>query len=372
MKEPIRVLQIVTQMNRAGMESRLMDLYRNIDRSKVQFDFYTCRENKGKFDDEILEMGGKIYYNSALTVKGIAKIPNRFRDFFNEHQQYQIVHCHLNQWSGLVLKGAKLAGIPVRIAHSRTSLDKLSLKNIIKNTIKLPVNKYATHKFAVSKKAGEWLFGNKRILSGEVQIIPNSIDVEAYKFDQNTRNSIRAALNLENKLVLVHVGNLRPEKNHKFLLEIFSQIKKIKMNASLILIGADNMNGLIQDYAEELTVSDDILFLGSRPNVNELLQAGDLFVFPSLYEGFPGAILEAQSSGLPTIISDVITDEVVILDSTTQLSLKLSSLVWASVALEMCSNDRNEAYKNVVSAGYDVKQTAIILTEFYLNHEVVT
>lgn len=372
MKEPIRVLQVVTQMNRAGMESRLMDLYRNIDRNKVQFDFYTCKQDKGKFDDEILEMGGVIYYNSTLSLKNISKISSRFKEFLLANSQYKIVHCHLNQWSGLVLKGAKLAGVPVRIAHSRTSLDKFNLKNGIKNIIKLPVNKYATHKFAVSKKAGRWLFGEQQLQYGNIQVIPNSIDVKLYKFNQNIRNSTRAALNLKDKFVLIHVGNLRPEKNHKFLLNIFSEIKKHNVKSSLILIGADNMGGIVQEYAEKLGLKDDVYFMGSRNDVNELLQAGDLFIFPSIYEGFPGAILEAQASGLPALISDVITEEVVLLDSTVQLSLNMPAFDWANIALQMNPNNRIEAYRKIISAGYDVKQTAENLTEFYLDLEVVT
>jgi glycosyltransferase involved in cell wall biosynthesis len=367
MDEPIRVLQIITQMNRAGMENRIMDLYRTIDRKKVQFDFYTCRQDVGIYDSEISDLGGMIYYSEPLSIAQILSIPKRFENFMKEHQQYKIVHCHLNQWCGLILKGVQKAGVPVRIAHSRTALEKNGFKNIIKNLIKRFVNRTATHKFAVSIKAGIWLFGKRTFEQGEVVVWPNAIDCEKFRFNDTIRSKVRNNLQLDDRLVLIHVGNLRPEKNHLFLLKIFAEVKKKKSNAILMLIGVDNMNGKVQDIAKKLGIYDDVMFLGSRSDVQELLQAGDIFVFPSLYEGFPGALLEAETAGLPCLISDTITDEVMLTSCIKKLSIDLEPNYWADQILSISAINRNDVADIIIEHGYDIVNSSIKILDFYLN-----
>lgn len=365
MTNPIRVLQIVTQMNRAGLENRLMEIYQNIDRNQVQFDFYTCREVEGYYDPEIKAMGGKIYYSAPLSIMQSPFIPMRFKSFFNKHPEYSIVHCHLNQWCGLILKGAKQAGIPIRIAHSRTAIEKKNIKNILKNIVKLPVNHYATHCFAVSQKAGEWLFGEKAVKSGNIHIWPNSIDCKKYIFKPDVRKQMRKELGLGSELTIIHVGNLRFEKNHLFLLRIFKSILKRVPSAKLILVGKDCLNGYIQNCAKDLGVFSSVLFLGSRSDVAKLLHVGDVFVFPSIYEGFPGAVLEAQASGLPCVISDTITNEICVTPLVKQLSLKLSTVEWANEILKRQNFKRENMYEILKIKGYDIQSLADKMTNFY-------
>lgn len=363
---PIRILQIVTQMTRSGLESRLMDIYRNIDRSRVQFDFYTCCKEADFFDDEIKAMGGKVFYNDPLDLKEIHRISNRFKLFLLKHTEYRIVHCHLNQWCGLVLKGAEQANVPVRIAHSRTSLQKFTTKNVIKNIVKLSTNRYATHYFAVSRIAGEWLFGKRMVDSGKVEIWPNAIDCKKFVFNLQKREKMRKMLGLGNDLTLIHVGNLRPEKNHAFLFQIFKQVLDEQPSAKLILVGRDMMDGTTQSLAKGVGIDKSVQFLGSRSDVSDLLQAGDVFVFPSLYEGFPGAVLEAQAAGLPCVISDTITDEVCITDNVKQLPLGDSSL-WVKEITKIAKYQRNNTISQLCSAGYDITTLAKNLVDFYIN-----
>ncbi len=365
-ENPIRVLQIVTQMNRAGLESRLMDIYRNIDRNRVQFDFYTCCKEPGFFDDEIKTMGGKVYYNAPLDLKGIHRISNRFKLFLLDHREYKIVHCHLNQWCGVVLKGAEQANVPVRIAHSRTSLQKFTVKNCIKNLVKLSTNRYATHYFAVSRKAGEWLFGKRMLDSGKVEVWPNAIDCKKFIFNPQKRGKMRETLGLGNDLTLIHVGNLRPEKNHAFLFQIFKRVLEEQSSAKLVLIGRDMMDGAIQSLAREIGIDQSVQFLGSRSDVPELLQAGDVFVFPSLYEGFPGAVLEAEAAGLPCVISDSITDEVCITDNVKQLPLG-DIRPWVEEIMKMVQYQRKDTTGQLCSVGYDITNLAKNLVDFYIN-----
>lgn len=361
----IRVLHIVTQMNRAGLENRLMDIYENINRDSIQFDFYTCRQDSGLYDERIIELGGRVFYNEPLSLNRIIRIPSRFRRFLKEHSEYKIVHCHLNQWCGVVLLGAMQAGVPIRIAHSRTALENLSLKNLVKNIIKAPVNRYATHRLAVSRKAAKWLFGERILQRNLVKIFPNAIDVEKYRFSQETRMMSRKDLGLSDELTLIHVGNLRPEKNHAFLIEIFQALHKKVPKTKLLLVGNDGMQGSIQWYAKELGVAGHVLFLGSRCDVPELLCAGDVFVFPSLYEGFPGALLEAQASGLPCLVSEKITKEVLLLPSTYFISLG-SKEEWVNEIVNLKPNpEREKAVCLIGDAGYNIKQLTEIMEDFY-------
>lgn len=364
---PVRVLQVVTQMNRAGLECRLMDLYRSIDRNRIQFDFYTCRREKGNFDDEIISMGGKVYYNDPLSLSSLHRIPERFKLFLSEHAEYRTVHCHLNQWCGLILKGAKKADIPVRIAHSRTSLQKSTIKNSVKNLIRLPTKRYATHYFAVSRKAGQWLFGRRALSSGKVKIWPNAIDCRKFAYDPQTRKIVRESLGLGDELSLIHVGNLRPEKNHEFLFRIFKKVLEEHPSAKLILAGKDGMNGALRSLAQRLDIEKFVLFLGPRDDVACILQAGDVFVFPSLYEGFPGAVLEAEAAGLPCIISDTITDEVCITPLVEQLPLAIGAEIWAKHVLEKIETLREDVTRIIIEAGFDVMETAAKLEAFYIS-----
>ncbi len=367
----IRVLNIVNQMNRGGMENRLMDLYRHIDRKCIQFDFYTCREEEGYYDEEIKSLGGKVYYSKDLNVRNLLFLPDRFKSFFLSHRQYKIVHCHMNQWCGVILLGAKRANVPVRIAHSRTSLDSYKFKNIIKNIIKIPVNYAATEKLAVSKKAGEWLYGKRRVNNNEVKVLPNAIDCYSFLFSENRRKEYRKKLNIENNFVIVHVGNLKPEKNHFFLMKVFCDYLKVNVNARLMLVGAGGLKEKIEEKAETLGISESVFLLGQRADIPEILSAADCFVFPSFYEGFPGAVLEAQAAGLPCVISDTITPEVKLLSTTVMLPVDNDTLQWVNaverISKKIITNqDRIKANKKIRQAGYDINALSRRYEKLYI------
>lgn len=363
---PIRVLQVVSRMDRAGLESRLMDIYRSIDRDKVQFDFYTYRDEPGFFDDEVKNLGGKVFYGDKLDLKHFTTITKNMCMFLKMHNEYKIVHCHLNQWCGIVLRGAKQAGTPVRIAHSRTALKTNSIKNAIKNIIKISTNREATDKFAVSKKAAIWLFGNRQVKKGNVIVWPNAINFQKYLFKPSVRKNVRNKLAIDDDIVIIHVGNLKPEKNHTYLLDILAAATKINSKVKLVLVGQDFMDGQIQNEAIRKGVIDQVLFLGSRSDVNDLLQAGDVFLFPSIYEGFPGAVLEAEASGLPCIISDTITEEVCLVDNVIRMSIKDNPEKWAQKALSMISDNRRSQEELLLNTGYDIRRLTEDMCEYYL------
>ena len=367
---PVKVLAVVAQMNSGGLENRLMDILRNIDRKRVQIDIFTYRLEPGVYDEEAIALGSKIYYNKALTIKNMVQYVSYFRDFLLQHPEYQIVHAHQDAWCSVFCKGAFLARVPVRIAHSRTAISTVSFRNICKNIIKLPTKKYATHCFAVSKKAGVWLFGKKACEEGTVEVWENAIDCARYSYSEEVRQQVRRELGIApDTLVLLHVGNFTLPKNHPFLLDVFCAYRKSDPKAILLLAGGDtpveqNMDHMKQ-LAKQKGIYESVRFLGKRGDVSRLLQAGDIFVFPSLFEGFPGAVLEAQAAGLPCVISDRITEEVALLNTTRMLPLKRSIQQWVDTIREFQNIPRKDTFQTLFEKGYDIHALVEKMMSFY-------
>ena len=321
----------------------------------------------GFFDEEIKAKGGRVYYSSPLTLLNIWRKRREFTDFLQRHREYKIIHVQMNEWSTVFCHAAKDAGVPVRIAHSRGANKQLSVSRLIKDFIKLPIKKYATDYFAVSIPAAVKLFGKNAYKNGIVKIWPNAIDCKKFSYSDEKRKEIREKLMLDDAFTMVHVGNFTPAKNHSFLLRIFARLKQMEPNAKLMLIGGGD-SSTCKEEAIEIGVKDSTIFLGVRSDVNDLLQACDCFVFPSLHEGFPGAVLEAQASGLPCVISDVITEEVCLLPSTVRLPLSHDAEYWMRRILDAKQDyPRESAAIYVANQGYDVIQLSGKLTEFYLD-----
>lgn len=354
--EPIRALHVVHTMNRGGMESRIMDMYRRQDREALQCDFYIESGEKGAFDEEILSLGGRVYYANGPHLFNVPRF-REFRKFLSKHNEFKMVYSY-NQWAGWYLKQAKRFNVSYRNAGSMTSLQTKSLKNSVKNMVKRNVNKYANYRFAVSLKAAEWLFGEKTVSKGEVAIWPNAIDTQKYAFSDEVRKEVRTSLGLRDSYVVMHVGNMRFEKNHPFLVQVFGEIKKKHANAKLVLAGGGSIEGLKPEM-DSLGVSEDVIHLGVRNDIPKLLQAADAFVFPSLYEGFPGAVLEAEASGVKCLIADSITDEVLLTENIKAFSLDRAPSEWAEALDEIMDVDRRASWRIVKDAGYDVDALVI-------------
>ena len=269
-------------MNQGGVENFIMNFYRKIDKSKIQFDFLVNR--KGYFDDEIKKMGGKIYYIPAVQKVGQIKYRKNLDTFFQEHGEYKIVHSHLNQVTGLILERAKKANIPVRIAHSHNSK---SPKNIIircyKNYLGNKIFNSANVYFACSKVAADWLFKG---YSKKAIIINNAIDVDKFIYNQEKRKKIRQELNIiDDKMMLVgHVGRFNKQKNHLFLLKIFKDLLNKKDDCILLLIGEGKLKNKIIKLIHKYGLENKVKLLGTRKDVNDILQGIDILLFPSLYE----------------------------------------------------------------------------------------
>ncbi|WP_394186441.1 glycosyltransferase family 1 protein [Metabacillus halosaccharovorans] len=365
MGSPIRVLHVVVNMNRGGAETLIMNLYRNIDRSKIQFDFLTCKE--GVFDQEILDLGGKIHRIPYITDGGHFHYIKNLKQFLKENNHYKIVHSHMDKMSGFVLKAAKKAGIPVRIAHSHnTQSEGGFFARLYKEYAGRNIEKSATHYLACSNLAAEWLFKNKAASS---KLLKNGIDTEKFSFSKKIRDRVREELGVEeDSLVLGHVGRFNHQKNHEFLIEIFNELKKVEPKTYLVLVGDGTLRSNIEEKVKRLGLEEKVKFLGVRSDINSLLQAFDSFVFPSFHEGLPVTLIEAQGSGLPCLISEYITEEVDMKMDLVKFIPINDKSVWVEEIRKISTRDaiRNSSYQALSKQGYDVKNTAHFMNDFYL------
>lgn len=362
--EPIRVLHIVTYMGRGGLETMLMNYYRNIDRNKIQFDFLVHRDFEADYDKEIELLGGRIYRISRLNPFS-KKYLNELDLFFKEHKEYKIVHSHLDCMAGIPLKYAKKNGIPYRIAHAHSSNQDKDLKYPLKLIFKRNIVKYANECFACGQMAGQWMFGGK-----EFQILNNAIDAKQYIFDYKKRNQVRKMFGIdESAFVVGHVGRFEAVKNHTFLLDVFYELLEKKENSVLFLIGDGSLKDEMKQKCEKLGINKKVIFAGLRDDVSDMLQAMDIFILPSLYEGVVVSGIEAQASSLPCLISEKVPMECEkVKGLVTQIDLAKGAKYWAQKALEKANHKRENTYSAILKSGFDIQQNGIWLTNFYLEN----
>jgi glycosyltransferase involved in cell wall biosynthesis len=367
----LKVLHIVGSLSiRSGVSSIVMNYYRNIDKSKVQFDFIIHSKPDITYEKEINKMDGKIYRLPNLSLKNIFPLYKAVKTFFNEKgNEYQLIHVHTPSLCIFYFPIAKKTGIKNRIAHSHnTKYSDYFFRSVRNYILTKPIKKYTTKKIACSKLAGAFLFGIKDVQNGNILILKNGIECNKFRYSFIVRNEFREKLKLKNKFVIGHIGRFNKQKNHNFLIDIFFEIYKKNNKSVLLLIGEGELLPFIRKRVEELGISNSVLFWGRSKNINELMQAMDLFLLPSLYEGLPIVGIEAQASGLPCIFSSNISDEVKVLDDVRFISLKKSASYWADEVLKIYKNyDRIDTCPEILHAGYDIKQIAKSIEEFYLN-----
>lgn len=366
--EPKRILYVNGgTMQRGGIESFMMSYYRNIDKQKLQIDFVVHGFEEGVYDKEIRELGGRIY-----------NIPVKSKDYFGnisnlksifKHNDYKIVHSHLDAMSTVVLKTAKKSGIPIRIAHSHNieHLTNNKLKYLINEQARKKINRYSTHSFACSIPAGEWLFGKNQIRNGNVKIIKNAIDLNSYCFNSGKRKKLREKLNIGKELVIGHVGRFDNQKNHEYLIDMFYELQKQYADAILILVGDGVLRERIQEKVKHLEISDKVKFLGSRDDVNELLNIFDIFVLPSKFEGLGISLIEAQANGLKCVTSVNTPKDVNVSQKVRFLDTTNSEIQnWINEILNDSDRKRENNLEKLIVAGYDIKVEAVKLQNLYL------
>lgn len=330
----IRVLHCVSNMDRAGIETMLMNYYRHIDRTEIQFDFLCNKRKKGAYDDEIKSYGGRIFYTPGLNPAKYMKYLSYMNQLFVGHPEYQILEAHNGALGVYALYAARKNHIPVRIFHAHGTNITVDLKYPLKVFCKLQLKANINQNYTCGIAAAECYFGKAAVKSGDYVLIPNAIEVERFIYNNSVRNKIREQYGLSNKKVIGHVGRFMRQKNHTFLLKVFAKIYKKDSDAVLILLGDGNLVEAMKKLANELGVADRVHFIGNVENVNEWYNAFDVFVLPSVWEGLPVVGVEAQANDLPCIFSDSVTKEICFTHKAKFLSLRDDMEKWADAILQ--------------------------------------
>lgn len=356
---PIRVAQMMTDMNYGGVEMVVMNYYRHIDRSKVQFDFFALEGSAVPQQEEIERLGGHVYLVPRYT--HLVQYERAIMELFRKNQ-YQIVHSHMNTLGVFSLWGAQRAGVPNRIVHNHSVAGKgETKKNFVKYLLRPFAKIYPTQLCACSESAGRWLYGDS-----EFRVFNNAIDLEKFSFDAQKRAALRKELGLEGKFVVGHIGRFCYQKNHEFLLEVFAELQKLCPEAVLLLVGEGETQERIFQKAEQMGLKEKIHFIAQSKEPSKLYQAMDVFILPSRYEGLPVVGVEAQACALPLLYSTEISNEAKLLDSTRFMSLSESPRKWAEEALALAEQTpRRDTSKEMTEKGFNIAVEAKKLEVFY-------
>jgi len=366
MNKPIRIAQVIGKWLGGGVESVVMNYYRNIDRTKIQFDFICDNDSTNIPYEEIQELGGRV-----ILVPPYEKVLDYQKELIKvfKENNYKIVHSHINTLSIFPLMAAKRAGVPIRISHSHSTSNKAEWKkNLLKEVLKPFAKVFATDYFCCSEVAGRYLFGDTSYDNGEVFLLNNAIDLDKFKYDEDIRNDMRKVLRISSDTIVIgHIGRFVKQKNHEFLIDIFNEIHKKNNNTLLVLAGQGPLMDEIKEKVKRLGLDASVKFLGQRRDAYRLYQLFDIFVLPSLYEGLPVVGVEAQASGLLCALSTDMTKETKVLDTTTFISLQESPEKWAKTILNSYKSfKRVNTVKEISKNGFNIKKEVKNLEDKYL------
>ncbi|WP_165253809.1 glycosyltransferase family 1 protein [Adlercreutzia sp. ZJ304] len=361
-----RILHAIGSLNIGGSQAFVMNLYRNIDRSRVQFDFVIEHPGELCYRDEIESLGGRVFELQSFRGTNLVAYRRQWRELLDEHPEWRVLHSHVRSTASLYLPIAKRRGIET-IIHSHSTAEAPGFSGAIKRIFELPLRRQADFYFACSNKAGEFLYGKRLAASDKLIVIANAIDVERFRFSSQVCTDVRNELCIPgNAFVVGHVGRFVEQKNHPFIIDVFCEILMLIPSAKLVLAGDGPLFDSVKQLATERGIEDSVLFLGTRLDVNRLYQVMDVFLFPSLNEGLGISLVEAQASGLPCVYSKNIPRDVRVVAPLCQsLSLNDCPRIWAEACCTTCTEDRFSSADKVIEAGFDLRSTTLMLQDFY-------
>lgn len=367
-----KVLFFVDRLRCGGIQTLLKNLFQKFPREEIFCELLLLDDGEHyELEDQISSMGIKIYKLKGIWLRrplDYLRYCKAVENFFARHHDYQAVHLNSGPKNYYILKSAEKYGIPVRIAHSHNTGYQTSsrIQILIGEMLKKPMMKYSNVRLACSDYAGKWMFGKQDPSRNQVIVLPNGIDLDRFAFHRDIRNQKRKELRVGNQIVIGHIGRFTTQKNHSFLIDIFQEIHRENSNTVLLLAGIGEKMEETREKVKKLGLKDSVRFLGFRTDITELTQAMDVFVMPSLYEGFPVTGVEAQASGLPCVFSNAITREVKILDQVVYLSLQTSTKAWARRTLELVgSSDREKSNDLLRQKGYEINDMIEQLIKLY-------
>ena len=374
MAEKVKVLYFVDRLKHGGIQQLLIEMLKHINKDKIQMDVLVFDDGQTyPLEEEVKKHGANLYKIDGWIKTPLSYINQKkaLDKFFEEHNDYKVIHFNSSSKNFSILKEAKKYGVPIRITHAH-SIDfqtKNQLKIKIGNILKKQLIKNATNYFACSKLAGEWLFGKEIIKTNAFKIIHNAVDYNKFKFNEEIRNKIRNELQIDNNCILFgNAGRIVTLKNHTFLIDVFEKIHQKNKNTKLIIIGTGEKEEEIKQKVNNLNLSNDVIFTGFKNNVNDYFSAIDAFLMPSLYEGLPVTCVEAQASGIPCFLSDAITTEVKIADNVKFISLEKTSEEWAKEILKSDLQRKNNEIQ-LKEAGYFIENMLEELEKIYLGEK---
>lgn len=354
MKEIKRILVFELNQGIGGVQEYLMNIHENINKEKIQFD-YIVYDKDTPYKEKILKLGGRIHYITSRK-NNIVKNAIEIIKLFRQNPEYDVVYFNLGWvYYNIPFIICTLFNKKI-ISHSHGTASNTHKIHAFFHKLNRPyVRKKSNYHFACSTPAAEWLYGDKFIEENGFTMIHNAIDVENFIFNRKISTEVKRELDVENKFVLGHVGGFNGQKNHDFLIDIFYEIVKLNKDSKLVLIGKGEYEEKIRNKVKDLKLDDKVLFLGTRKDVDRILQAMDIFILPSHFEGLPFVGIEAQASGLKCILSDTITKEIDITGNVEFISLQKSSVYWANEILKYKNGyERKNEYNKIVDAGYEI------------------
>lgn len=366
----IRILHVVTNLSRGGIETMLMNYYRNIDRNEVQFDFLCNNKTPGEYEEEVRAMGGRIYWTPGLNPFIYPMYVKFFREFISKHPEYRIIHAHNDAFAAYSLNAAEKAGVPIRISHIHNAAFPLNYKLPIYIYCRRKLPGCATDLWACGTKAAKFYYGAEALRSGVVHIHNNAIEINKFLYNQEKRKNIRKQYNIsDSSIVIGHVGRFMKQKNHIFLVRIFAEFYKLNPDSKLLLVGGGPLMNKIKVECARLGIDGSVIFAGVVPNPYDYYQGFDCFLMPSLHEGLPLVGIEAQACDLPCVFSDAISDEIDILHTSSFLSLQSPADIWAKEVLKLTEDNNAENRKNrcveISEAGFNIRIEAQKLSAIY-------
>lgn len=365
--EPVKVLHVLGYFDRGGAEAMVMNLYRNIDASKVSFGFVVHGERIGAFEKEVIANGADVFRVPDYTGVNHLKYKQAWNDIFKEHPEYTVIHGHVRSTANIYLKIAQQFNVKT-IAHSHNTSSGQGISATVKNLFQKGIKKHSDVLIGCSTGAGQWLFGEDCINQSNFFVLNNAINAKDFTFNEETREKKRDELKLSGKFVVGHVGRFHEQKNHSFLINIFHSFVENNANSVLLLIGAGDQKKQIEDKVNQLDLQDKVKFLGLRSDIPELLQAMDVFLFPSLFEGLPVTLVETQAAALPALVSDTITNDIEMTDYISYMSLDATASEWAEELQTTAeSMSRHNTLNQIKKARYDIETSAQWYTQFILD-----
>lgn len=356
---------MIGSLGMGGSQTMVMALYRAVDRNRVQFDFIIDNDDENVFAEEIMKLGGRIFRLPKFNGKNYRQIRLAWKQFLSEHPEYKVLHSHVRSYASLYIPIAKSFGVKT-IIHSHNTSSGHGVIAIIKKFLQYPLRFQADYFFGCSEIAGEWLFGKKVVQSDRYFMLKNAVDIEKYSYRQNIRNRIRKELEIDDDTILIgHVGRMHPQKNHYFLIKFFSQLVSQQSNVRLVLLGDGELREDVEQQINQLGLQGKVLLLGLRKNVEDYFSAMDCLVLPSLHEGLPVVIVEAQANGLNCFVSDTVTKEVQISDLVHYLPIDQGESIWVN-ALRSCKPERKDVSDEIRNSGFCIKESSRWLCNFYM------